>query len=281
MEYAFQVGVSLGIGETLDADENLQSLVSSGMHHVEIGYAPHADNPDWTTNVRQVIETSAVRINSVHAPFSRTVDISRLDDGGAESAIAQIERAISSAQRLGAGLVVVHGSAEPIEPTERPQRFARSQESLRIIGAKAEAAGVRVALELLPRTCLGRSADELQALLADVPDTQVGFCLDANHLADTCDLISTVKQLGKRIITLHISDYDGVDEKHWMPFEGVVDWAAFVNALAEIGYAGAFIYETMPAVGTVAEKLAEIAGNYQRIVNAGKAAKNAEIEANV
>ena len=77
-----------------------------------------------------------------------------------------------------------------------------------------------------------------------------------------------ISGLGERSITLHISDYDGTDEKHWMPFLGVVDWGSFANALREIGYTGAFVYETMPEGDTVAEKLAIIETNFQHILEA-------------
>ena len=266
----FKVGVSLRFGETPDTDENLQALIESKMSRVEIGYVHHADDSAWTTAVRKTVESSPVNINSVHAPFSREVDISRLDDGGAEFAIAEVGKAISMAERLGAGIVVLHGSAEPIDPIERRACITRSRASLRRLGERAESHGIRIALELLPRTCLGNTADELQELLVDLPAEQIGLCLDTNHLANTNDLIPTVKQLSERIITLHISDYDGIDEKHWMPFQGMVDWGGFATALAEIGYTGAFVYETMPEGDTITEKLAIIAANFQRILNAAR-----------
>ena len=126
---------------------------------------------------------------------------------------------------------------------------------------------MRLALEFLPRTCLGNTANELQTLLADVPPEYAGFCLDANHPADPNQLTAIVKQLDERIITLHISDYDGIDEKHWMPFRGVINWGTFANALRDIGYSGAFIYETDPEAGdTTEEKLEIIQSNFQRIL---------------
>ena len=269
MEYKFKVGVSLRLGELPDEDENLRALAGSSMAHAEIGYASYCDDPAWAASVREKLDASPVNINSVHALFSREVDISRLDDGGQEHALEQVGRAIAMAERLGAGIVVLHGSAEPIEDNERAKRIAMSQSSLSILGDQAQAAGVRLALESLPRTCLGNTPDELQELLTHVPVEQAGFCVDANHLADHTKLPDSVRQLGERIITLHISDYDGIDEKHWMPFLGVVDWGAFANALSDIQYDGAFIYETRPEEGdTMAEKLEIINANFQRILTA-------------
>jgi sugar phosphate isomerase/epimerase len=267
-EYQFKVGVSLSLGESPDEDENLRALISSRMHYVEIGYRNYCDDPAWTRSVREKLNASPVKINSVHAPFSSEVDISRLDDGGQEFALEQIDKAIKMAERLGAGIVVVHGSAEPIGEDERSKRLDKSRSGLEILSQHVQSAGVRLALEVLPRTCLGNTVDELLMLLADVPQEHTGVCLDTNHLADPGQLPDAVRQLGERIITLHVSDYDGIDERHWMPFRGIVDWGAFANALRDIEYDGAFIYETRPEEGdTLEEKLEIIHSNFRRILN--------------
>jgi sugar phosphate isomerase/epimerase len=271
-EYQFKVGVSLSLGESPDEDVNLQALISSRMDYVEIGYRNYCDDPAWTRSVREKLNASPIKINSVHAPFSSEVDISRLDDEGQEYAIEQIDKAIKMAEGLGADIVVVHGSAEPIGEDERAKRLDKSRSGLEILSRHVQSSGVRLALEVLPRTCLGNTVDELQLLLADVPPEHTGACLDANHLADPGQLPDAVRQLGERIITLHISDYDGVDERHWMPFRGIVNWGVFANALRDIEYDGAFIYETRPEEGdTLGEKLEIIYSNFQRILTLGGA----------
>ncbi len=270
-EYQFKVGVSLSLGESPDEDENLRALIFSSMDYVEIGYRSYCDDPTWTRSVREKLEASPVKINSVHAPFSSEVDISRLDNGGQEFALEQVDKAIKMAERLGAGIVVVHGSAEPIGEEERAKRLSKSRSGINILNQHVQSSGVRLALEVLPRTCLGNTVDELQLLLADVPQEHTGACLDANHLANPSQLPDAVRQLGERIITLHVSDYDGIDEKHWMPFRGIVDWGAFANALRDIGYNGAFIYETRPEEGdTLEEKLEIIHSNFQRILDSAR-----------
>ena len=67
-------------------------------------------------------------------------------------------------------------------------------------------------------------------------------CFDTNHLLiqKNSDFI---KDLGDKIITLHVSDYDFRNEQHWLPYEGKVDWVELVTLLEEAGYNGAFLYE--------------------------------------
>ena len=56
MEYKFKVGKSLRLGESPDTDEVLHALVSSSMDHVEIGYVPYCDDPEWAESVRKKLE---------------------------------------------------------------------------------------------------------------------------------------------------------------------------------------------------------------------------------
>ena len=52
-----------------------------------------------------------------------------------------------------------------------------------------------------------------------------------------------VKALGNKIVTLHVSDFDMVNERHWRPGEGKNDWKSILGALKEVGYAGPWLYE--------------------------------------
>ncbi len=61
-----------------------------------------------------------------------------------------------------------------------------------------------------------------------------------NHVFPFERLIDTVKNLGDRLYTLHISDYDGIIERHQMPFDGIIDWSGFCSALEFVDYDGPF-----------------------------------------
>ena len=67
-------------------------------------------------------------------------------------------------------------------------------------------------------------------------------CCDTNHLLSE-NLPDFIRRIGNKIVTLHVSDYDGIDEKHWLPGEGILDWQEVLTALSEIGYNGPWLYE--------------------------------------
>ena len=69
-------------------------------------------------------------------------------------------------------------------------------------------------IENLPRTCLGRDSGELMRLIADYPEVMV--CFDSNHLLKE-EHAHFFEAVGNRIGTIHASDYDRKDERHWLP----------------------------------------------------------------
>jgi len=87
---------------------------------------------------------------------------------------------------------------------------------------------------------VGKNSAEINELISLNDDLRV--CFDTNHLLseNICDFIYAV---GDKIVTTHISDYDFVDEKHWICGEGKIDWQAIYKALVDIGYKGPWLYE--------------------------------------
>ncbi|MEC0204624.1 hypothetical protein P4H39_18635 [Paenibacillus lautus] len=64
------------------------------------------------------------------------------------------------------------------------------------------------------RLCLGNTGWEIGNLLA--ADPRLGICCDVNHLLKEAPE-DFIREQDKRIFTVHMSDCDGKDERHWMP----------------------------------------------------------------
>lgn len=106
--------------------------------------------------------------------------------------------------------------------------------------AEAKTYGVELVIECLPRTCLGNSSEEILWLLEG--NENLGVCCDVNHLLKETPE-EFIQKVGQRITTLHISDYDGLDERHWAPGEGIIDWNLVIASLLAADYSGPFLFE--------------------------------------
>ncbi|MCE5218704.1 sugar phosphate isomerase/epimerase, partial [bacterium] len=60
------------------------------------------------------------------------------------------------------------------------------------------------------------------------------------------------------LATLHISDHDGIDERHWIPGRGIVNWQDFAAGLDDIGYTGCLMHEAVDSNVDLAANLALI-----------------------
>jgi sugar phosphate isomerase/epimerase len=135
---------------------------------------------------------------------------------------------------------VVHPSGEPISDETRANRLSGAKDSLAKLADLAETYGAIIAVEDLPRSCLANTADELAELISASDKLRV--CFDVNHLLQGTHA-DFLEKLGDKIITLHISDYDFKDEKHWLPGEGDIHWQSLYQGLVKVGYDGMWLYE--------------------------------------
>ncbi|MGD0092031.1 MAG: sugar phosphate isomerase/epimerase family protein [Planctomycetota bacterium] len=263
----FPLGVSL---HTLDHEQQLDTLrllEGSSVRSVELWEPTFRKDAGHVREARLALAHAGVEARTVHAAFDESLDISAPDPAIRSAGILAAGVALDLAVRMGARMIVVHSSSEPIGSAVRAARMKYAQHSLAAIAERVREAGCRVAVELLPRTCLGRSAAELLELLEGVDAATAGFCLDTNHLMDRFDsLPDVVRSLAPRLFTLHCSDYDGVDEKHWPPLRGVINWAAFLAALSAAGYSGPFHYEADLDGRTPAERLAFLERSFSQLM---------------
>jgi len=223
-------------------EEELVALAEAGAKRCEISLpADEQVKPGhWTT----LLDAAGLRCWSYHVPFGSGWDLSSPDAETRSRALGASLRAVDLGASLGAKVLVVHGGAEPVPEGSRAQHLAAAQDSLHALADRCQILGRKLALEFLPRSCPGNSVSELEYLLSGMDREVVGVCLDLNHANLGQDLVTNVLGLAGRIITIHVSDNDGVDERHWLPGQGIIDWPSAVAALVRAGYTGPSLYES-------------------------------------
>ena len=112
---------------------------------------------------------------------------------------------IKKASDIGINKFVIHASGETFEDYERRERMICAKESLAELADFAEKYNAIIAVEDLPRTCLGNNSSEIKELISAHDSLRV--CLDTNHLLNE-SVVSFIKEIKDKIITTHISDYD-------------------------------------------------------------------------
>jgi sugar phosphate isomerase/epimerase len=102
----------------------------------------------------------------------------------------------------------------------------------------AESHGIRLAVEPRPMDLLGNT-DSLLRLMDAVPSDHLGGIVDFGHMLMSRENPAlSVKKLGRKIFSVHLSDYDGITDSHWPPGQGMIEWVPLIRALEEGGYDG-------------------------------------------
>lgn len=261
----FPLGLSLRFLDPKQRLESIEKLGNSKVKAIEL-FEPTFDK-NHIQKVRQILSIANIVHRTVHANFGHLVDISSVDPAIRSAGVKAVSAALDLAVQIDARTVIMHSSSEPVEDETRDERMKHAKHSIKIIMDMARETGCRVAIELLPRTCLGRTIEELFSLLEDINIKTAGVCLDTNHLMDRfASLPEIVRSLGPRLFALHCSDYDGIDEKHWPPLRGVINWTDFISALNDIGFSGPLLYEANLDGETTMEKLAFLDTNYSQLI---------------
>lgn len=241
MNTPFRLGLSTACKREL-TEKLFTSYAQAGIFTMEISLDPHSyPEIPWNDCQKWARETG-VEIWSLHMPFYpfEQLNPASSDPGVRKHTIAYFGELMKKAASIGCRVAVVHPSGEPIAKEARREALECAKDTFAKLAELAAKEGVTVAVENLPRTCLGKDSADLLELLS--ADSRLRTCFDTNHLLKQ-PIVEYINLLGSRMITLHVSDYDFKNERHWMPGEGNIHWQELLAALKEVNYQGPFLYE--------------------------------------
>ncbi len=232
----YRVGLS-SCGKQLTA-QLFQAYAENNVLDMEISERVY-DGFDYQ-NAYQLAKTYGIRLWSLHLPFVKACDIASCDKAFRQKTLKTFSEIIRKGADIGVTKFVVHPCLEPVSSEERQDKLLYSRQSLSYLADICAQNGAEICVEDLPRSCLGNSIAEMQFLTAE--DSRIKICFDTNHITIEKPE-DAILALGDKIVTLHVSDFDFIDEKHWLPGEGSINWEKVINALNAINYNGVFMYE--------------------------------------
>ena len=171
---------------------------SAGVECIEISEGYSAQDSISFTDLKKWSEEYGVEIWSYHLPFAPFEILEPSVKELAPKTVGYFREIIARGAEIGINKFVIHPSGEPIDPSQRRSRMETAKESLCSLAEIAKGYGVTVAVENLPRTCLGKDSDEILELVSVHP--QLGVCFDTNHLLGE-DFETFINKVGKRIVT--------------------------------------------------------------------------------
>jgi sugar phosphate isomerase/epimerase len=109
-------------------------------------------------------------------------------------------------------------------------------------------------------------ADYVDCVLENITSPYLGLCYDSSH-----DFLygdkpgGLLRRWGGRLLATHIGDNDGLEDRHWLPWEGSIDWGEVRKSFPVGTYEGCLNLEVFPK-DAGAESAANFLGRARRSV---------------
>ena len=198
----------------LVARAGFQSISLAGGNALESGYL----KSDVRKKTLRVCREHKILVDSIHAPFGRQIDISSPDKDIRLTGIELMLRAIDACGMLGCSQLMIHLN-DRFDREELASRITFVEKSMAVIVAHAEQEHIELAVENLPSV---QAAKLFEHVLSRYTDSRLGVCLDTSHAHLSHNLYDLMKQYGRRMTAVHISDNRGRHDDHQLPFEGTI-----------------------------------------------------------
>lgn len=224
------------------SDDDFEKMSEAGVVELEISMRFNKYQFLDYKALKERADKYNINLWSFHLPFEpfETNNIASLDENVRKNTVLKQAEYIKKASNIGVKTFIIHPSGEPNRDEDRCEMIKYASDSLAELADLAAKEGSVVAVENLPRTCLGRDSTEIKKLISK--SEKLGVCFDTNHLLSQ-PAKEFIADIGNKIITTHISDYDFKNERHWLPGEGEINWVELVESFDNVGYSGPLIYE--------------------------------------
>ena len=249
-------GIWTSMYAELSPEEAIRHLSDLGWKEIELS-TEHLDTliNDPRSDAR-IEGMAALLFDLGMAPWQGHV-LLRLDVAAFDAAKRQEDldialRWLGPCAALGIRYAVIHpGGTQGYGSLSEYREMRRlNREAFSVLAEGADRVDIRLAVENMAdgdrpgRRRFGAHISELRELIEEVGSSRVGICFDSSHAnLQRLDLPAVIRECGDLLWATHISDNDGAADRHWMPFQGKIEWVGIVDALEEVGYDGLFNLE--------------------------------------
>ncbi len=240
MTHANPIGLSTGaLFPDYHTEDALVVAAEHGFPVVEVYIQTHGEyTPPFVTGLKQRLDSLGLTAHSVHNDVRHFELWSPYSRRAAES-YALFERLIDLTAELGAQAITWHGFCDKLDDPAAFDRFAETAWSL---GTRAQQAGITVTIENVS-WCYLRRVEHIQRVRdAHLP---LGFTFDPFQAAEAAQSPpGIIRAMGDRLTTVHLSDFGSGENRHLPLGQGIIDWPAVFDALADVHYQGPLIIES-------------------------------------
>lgn len=221
--------------------EKLALYREAGLTHIELSHLMALSAED-AVQLRNACRDVGLSIWSIHSEnFNDTGGMSYggpYEGGNLEQYFSDQIHCAATAQAASAKIFVCHLPNYTRQPRFDFERNLKIMERLADITRQH---GLILAIE----NCLTGDLDHMIQIVDALNRTDVGINFDSGHCFcfQDRDLAARIRQIGKRLASLHLHDNFGENDDHLPPGIGLIDWDTAIEAIMETPYEGPLMME--------------------------------------
>jgi sugar phosphate isomerase/epimerase len=231
------LGIFVRYGYASSLKTRLQRIKAAGFESVMLWADDFLFDPIIAADLCSSAGKYELALENVHIPYEEAKQLWSLDADERNAFLEKHIRYIRRCMECGLPMIVMH-VAKGYEPQHSN---SYGIESMSCLVDEAEQYGVQIAIENT------RKPDLVEAILHQIDRPFLGLCYDTSHgkLYEPVQF-GLLKKYPHRLKCLHISDNDGIEDRHWNIGEGVIDWNEFVQCFPSGQYKGPLSLEVFP-----------------------------------
>lgn len=226
-----KIGINLYARKGLTLAEYIDYIKNLGFDSV---FAMQRPTP-VLVEAAELLAKAGMCFETVHAPFREANDI-WLEGEAGDRWLEVLLGGVDACTVVGAPISVVHLSSGQKPPCINELGRARLTKLVDYAASK----NVSIAFENTRKIgMLGWALEEFEEA------ENVGFCLDTGHEACFTPGKELLPVFGDRLICTHIHDNNMLQDQHYIPFEGQIDFERVMSQIKKCGYEGSLMLEVM------------------------------------
>lgn len=231
------VGIFSWFGFVLPFEDRIRLIKEAGFTATAIWWEDEEEPyPMKKEDMPFLVRQMGLKIDNIHVPFCDANALWSADEAKRKAMVERHIQWLTDCRQFHIPRMVMHLS----EGDNPPSSNDYGLQSMETLVQAAERLGVTLAIE---NTI---SRDNVPFLLQGIRSENLGFCFDSSHHRlreqDDYQLLTTY---GERMVTTHLSDNDGLLDRHWLPGLGIIDWTNVLKSFPK-EYQGCFLLEAYP-----------------------------------
>ncbi|NSW81787.1 MAG: sugar phosphate isomerase/epimerase [Syntrophothermus sp.] len=226
----FQLGIFSWFGFVLPLSERLRMIKEAGFGATSVWWEDEQGYPGIKKeNMPRMVRESGLLLENIHVPYDGCNALWNENRSVREAEVKKHIAWVEDCIRYDIPVMVMHIADGPAPPGV----LKYGVESIGRILRVAEQGGIILALENTDHTSY------LRLVLSEIESPCLGLCYDSSHdLLYNPDSPQLLSELGGRLVATHLSDTDGMRDRHWLPGQGVIDWEQIGRVFPQATYRG-------------------------------------------